>query len=227
MVGEILKPQGIYETAASGALQWIDDRLLYSQTKENYIDMVKKYLDKLIEKKVRLRVDNCVFFTRQAEFYGRMMQPGEWRYSPVYYQKIRDTKMPYFHYQMAEVIYLATWLAPTIPELVALREVLAKDAQMGMRMRDMKKQKKVLEWTQKRKEAWKKFLEIVSVAMSRNLKLYDREKELVVTTDASKKYWAAVVSQCSVADFESKDFDKQEHHPLMTLSGKFTRSQKN
>eukprot|EP00924_Labyrinthula_sp_SR-Ha-C_P012481 snap_masked-scaffold_10-processed-gene-8.24-mRNA-1 protein AED:0.45 eAED:0.46 QI:0/-1/0/1/-1/1/1/0/1717 len=227
MVGEILKPLGIYETAADGALQWIDDCLLYSRTKEGYMSMVRNYLDRLIEKRVRLGVDKCVFFTRQAEFCGRIMQPGEWGYSPVYYQKIRDTKMPYFHYQMAEVIYLATWLSPTIPELVALREVLAKDVQMGMKMRDMKKEKKVLEWTYERKAAWNKFLEIISVAMSRNLKLYDRDKELVVTTDASKKYWAAVVSQCPVADFKNKDFDKQEHYPLMTLSGKFSRSQKN
>eukprot|EP00924_Labyrinthula_sp_SR-Ha-C_P000878 augustus_masked-scaffold_7-processed-gene-6.53-mRNA-1 protein AED:1.00 eAED:1.00 QI:0/-1/0/0/-1/1/1/0/102 len=100
-----------------------------------------------------------------------------------------------------------------IPELAALRELLAKDVKMGMRMRNMKKEKKVLECTQERKLAWNKFLEIVSLAMSRNLKLYGRNKDLVATTDVSRKSWAAVVSQCSVTDFENKDFDKQKHHP--------------
>eukprot|EP00924_Labyrinthula_sp_SR-Ha-C_P007737 snap_masked-scaffold_28-processed-gene-1.23-mRNA-1 protein AED:1.00 eAED:1.00 QI:0/-1/0/0/-1/1/1/0/89 len=42
MVDEILKPLGIYETTASGALQWVDDCLLYSETKENYNGMVRK-----------------------------------------------------------------------------------------------------------------------------------------------------------------------------------------
>ena len=92
---------------------------------------------------------------------------------------------------MAQVVYLCNWLAPAIPNLSKLRDVFNQFT--GGKMKKVKKENKLVEWTPELTEAWEVLLEAVKNSSEKNLKRYDPDDELLLFTDASDHFWSLVV----------------------------------
>ena len=234
IVTEILQPAGLYEKEGQGvgALQWLDDTLLYARTFEEYLDGLKRFLKATINKKIRLSIKKCDLYGEKAEWCGRRINEVGWNFDSKFYDKILTVTRPERAWELAQAIYLCNWIGPAIPELSALREVFS-DFTKGKKMKAMKRENKLVEWTPERCEAWEKLLRAVRNSSEKFLHNYDPEQELMLFTDASDEHWSLVVMQDTKENVERAtagsevDVFELKPKPMMFLSGKFTKSEMN
>eukprot|EP00924_Labyrinthula_sp_SR-Ha-C_P006998 augustus_masked-scaffold_8-processed-gene-6.62-mRNA-1 protein AED:0.40 eAED:0.40 QI:0/-1/0/1/-1/1/1/0/1501 len=225
IVEHLCKPTGMYMNTGTGVMQWIDDTCLFAKTEEEYLGLISRFILQLQEKQIRMSLKKCVFAAKQIEYCGRRITSRGWSYLEEYYAKILRTTKPTYHHQMAEILYLATWLSPTIPGLVEYRQTLGEQVNMGGSMNELKKLNLEFEWTDELHDAWTGFLRTLSRAARKFLQMYDPDKALNVFTDASQLYWGCVVTQCRYDELEKPEVREQIHFPIMFFSGKFGDSQ--
>ena len=137
LMEEVLQPQDLY---LSHAIQWIDDTLLYGTDSNDYLDALSRFLSQIEEKGLRLNVDKCDFATDKVVWCGREITPDGWTFEQKFYKKILEIPKPQYVHEMAQVIYLANWLSPQIPEFSKLRDKLhdAKEF-MGKRLKALER----------------------------------------------------------------------------------------
>ena len=225
MVREVIMPTGFYCRDSTGILQWIDDSFFYIETLASYLIMLTNFLKQLIYKKVRLSIHKCTLLSHHIDYCGRHFSAEGWNFMPVYYEKILKTNRPRFHHELAEAIYLATWLQPAVPHLIKFRNILSEGVNLTGKIRDLKRANLLVDWTEERSNAWTGFLSAIAGASKRYLSLYDPKCELNIFTDASKFYWSAIVTQCNREELLKDKLINQCHKPLMFFSGRFDTSQ--
>eukprot|EP00924_Labyrinthula_sp_SR-Ha-C_P009383 snap_masked-scaffold_2-processed-gene-22.28-mRNA-1 protein AED:0.27 eAED:0.27 QI:0/0/0/0.5/1/1/2/0/248 len=169
--------------------------------------------------KVRMSLAKCDLASRKVNCCGRRLANSKWTFLPEYYEKILRTSKPIFEHQMAEVIYLATWLAPSIPRLAELKGIEISGSKKALKVKN-----EPVEWTPKRTKAWDDFLLMISRAAKEALAVYDPNEALCILTDVSIKYWSGIVTQCKYEELGKKEVEKQIHKPIMFFSGKFEGS---
>eukprot|EP00924_Labyrinthula_sp_SR-Ha-C_P014013 augustus_masked-scaffold_5-processed-gene-20.21-mRNA-1 protein AED:1.00 eAED:1.00 QI:0/0/0/0/1/1/5/0/969 len=131
IVEHLCKRTRFYMSTFSGMVQWIDDTCIFAKNEEYYMLVLDKFLYRLKEMKVRMSLRKCIFAAKEVEYCGKWITDKGWSFLEEYYAKIFRTSKPQFHHQMAEVLYLATWLSPTIPGLVEYRQKLGGKVNMG------------------------------------------------------------------------------------------------
>eukprot|EP00924_Labyrinthula_sp_SR-Ha-C_P012391 snap_masked-scaffold_10-processed-gene-5.47-mRNA-1 protein AED:0.39 eAED:0.39 QI:0/-1/0/1/-1/1/1/0/70 len=67
---------------------------------------------------VRKSLRKCIFAAHEMECCGSRITDKRWSFLEEYYVKKLRTRRPQFHHQMAELLYLATWLSSTILRVV-------------------------------------------------------------------------------------------------------------
>ena len=225
MVRELMMPTGYYLAKTNGILQWIDDTLIYAEDEEMMFKILEAVLKQLQVKRVRLSLMKCNFFEKQVEYCGRVLKENTWSFNESYYKKILSMRRPGFKYQLAEVLYLATWLSPTIPHLAEIRDELADGIRMGESMKKMKQANEVVIWNQNKLKSWERFKKVLKEAAKTNLDLYDGSRALNIFTDASREFWGALVTQCDHQELKKPELKDQIHYPLMFFSGRFNATQ--
>ena len=228
MLEEILKPTGCYSREHTGLLQWVDDTLIYSEDFDKYCETLDAFLKSTTKMAVRLNIRKCEFIAREIEWCGRYLTHGRWGFQKRYFNKILQMEKPQYVHQIAQVIYLCNWLGPTIPRLAELRENFAKFTNLnGKTLKMVKNQNKPIEWEENLEKAWKTLKEHVATTAERNLKNYQPKLPLLIFTDASKRFWSAIIMQVPFDNLNLDDIRSMQPDPLIFLSGKFTQTQIN
>ena len=227
----ILKPIGLLGKKVNGAIQWLDDTCLYAQDFDTYLEMLEKFLEQMIKRGVRLSIEKCELYGTEIEWCGRRINAQGWNFMTKFYEKILTVQRPVRVWEMAQVIYLCNWLAPAIPMLSQLRDKFNQFC-MGKKMKKLKKENKLIEWTPELVQAWQMLLTAVRNSSEKNLKKYNPDQELLLFTDASKEYWSLVVAQDTpenlrkaIVNGKLKDVYELQPRPMMFLSGKFQANQ--
>ena len=123
---ELLEPTRLFCRTKRGCLQWIDDSLLYADTYEKLMETMDSFLKQIINKRLRLSVLKCTFYTQEAEFCGRIISGDGWTFKPKFWEAIRNMPRPTKASQLSQAIHVAQWLAVTIPRFSELRDGLDK-----------------------------------------------------------------------------------------------------
>ena len=103
----------------------------------------------------------------------------------------------------------------------------------GKKMRTMKKENKLVQWTPERAEAWEKLLKAVRDSSEKFLYNYNPDEELILFTDASDEHWSLIVMQDKKENVDRAvqgtevDVFELKPKPMIFLSGKFSKSQCN
>eukprot|EP00924_Labyrinthula_sp_SR-Ha-C_P000685 augustus_masked-scaffold_7-processed-gene-0.45-mRNA-1 protein AED:1.00 eAED:1.00 QI:0/0/0/0/1/1/6/0/651 len=100
-----------------GLMQWVDDVLLYAIEVEEYLEMLDEVLKAFIKKKVRLNATKCELIAKEIKYCGRIISGGTYHFNKEYYKTILTMTQPILQYQMASVLYVCNWLAPTEDKL--------------------------------------------------------------------------------------------------------------
>ena len=224
---EILKPAGIYSTTGAGCLQWMDDSLIYADTFDQYLSVLERLLDAAIAKNLRFNIDKCIFLAETIEWCGRRVTRGKWKFDDRHFEKVLRLPKPKFYHKLAQAVYVANWLAPSIPEFASWRDKFREYTNLrGGTMRELERQNLPVYWTPELTQAWTTFRETIVKTSRTYLHNYEPDEALLVITDASDTHWSLVIMQSSYTFItEPINFKKLEPKPMMFLSGKFTLSQ--
>eukprot|EP00924_Labyrinthula_sp_SR-Ha-C_P014961 snap_masked-scaffold_9-processed-gene-3.21-mRNA-1 protein AED:1.00 eAED:1.00 QI:0/-1/0/0/-1/1/1/0/650 len=226
-VNEVLKGSEVGGLFGNGALQWLDDTLLYHETLKGYLQLLERFLENCIKVKFKLNLDKCDVVKKEVKWCGRVIENGHWRYDENYFAKITKMPVPENLGQLYDVIYVSTWLAEMIPCLseskgylnLTMRETestlvenkgrkLHKDARKRMNIVEFKTEKDQTEYT--------KFLKIIENCKQKRMKLFEAESQVAIFTNASNCYWSSVVALHAANRWE----------PVFFVSGEFTQSSK-
>ena len=118
LVREVIDPIGLFNSSGVGICQWIDDTLLYARDEDEYLRALESFLQQIRHKGLRLSVEKRTFLTRRASFCGREICSDGWNFSSHFYDKIINAPRPTYTYELAQMLYVATWLGTQIPNLV-------------------------------------------------------------------------------------------------------------
>ena len=117
------------------------------------------------------------------------------------------------------MVYLLTWLSECLPNIAKVKNYffeLAARVREASNIKDRKTRatdKTIMlsrYWSVLDSEMYKGMLQVVEFAAKQSLMNFNSKEDLTIYTDASKKYWGAVVVQ--------------QGRPLLFLSGKFSKA---
>ena len=200
---EILKPAKIYGRERNGCLQWIDDSLIYSQTFNDYLEILDRFLKAVANKKVRLNIRKCELINKEVEWCGRLVTYKKWGFHPKFFKKILEVNLPQYEHEIAQVIYLANWLSPCIPRLAELRDRFSDYTNLkGKTLKKIQKENKLVKWSESLVESWDELIRAIKYASEKFLHNYQPSEALLMFTDASKDFWALIIMQTTYNKLE-------------------------
>ena len=223
---EVLLPADLLQSSHNGAGQWIDDTCLYGTEVSKFINSVKRLLQQVIIKKVRLNIEKCFLLNSEVEWCGRLISHRSWQMHPKYYDRILKVGKPRYVDELQQAFYTAQWLSPTIPQLSKHREAFKQFLNLhGEKHSKVKRRNELVNWTPTLLKVWESFLKDIHMASKRFMANYSPNKGLGVMVDASDNYYSCVVVQLEESRLTSSpDFQSLPIKPLVFLSGAFTAS---
>ena len=133
---------------------------------------------------------------------------------------------PRFAHELAQALYVCTWLGPSIPKLSELKHDFVELVDLkGSTLKTLKSKNIIINWTPGLNLAWKKLIFTIYVASKGFLRNYDSSKELCLFSDANDLYWSLVICMAETEDLMKQDVKLLRPKPMMFLSGKFSKTQ--
>jgi hypothetical protein len=185
---------------------YLDDVLIYSKDEEEHKKHVKLVLEALRSRNLRAKLEKCEFHTTDFDFLGYHIRPGQ------------------IGMESGKVRAILEWPAPTnLKETQALlgmgnyyrRFITGYSTIIGALTKLTKKDQPFV-WGEDQKKAFQALK--IAFAQQPVLKMYDREKPIVVETDASDYAIGACLSQPD---------DQGRLHPVAYYSRKMIPAEQN
>eukprot|EP00924_Labyrinthula_sp_SR-Ha-C_P014048 augustus_masked-scaffold_56-processed-gene-0.3-mRNA-1 protein AED:1.00 eAED:1.00 QI:0/-1/0/0/-1/1/1/0/411 len=225
LVNEVLTNSEGDSIFGAGALQWLDDTLLYHNSFAGYLQLLGTFLKNCIQKKFKLNLDKCDLIQSKTKWCGRILEKGHWKYDSSYFAKIIKSPRPQTLGQLQDVVYVSTWLSDSLPNLsknkghlnTRMREIEENiKLEKGKKMRKDARKKVDIEkwWREEYQVEFQKFLQIIEGYQEKKLKIFEADGQMGIFTDASDKYWSSVLASFSGDGWE----------PIFFISGEFTQS---
>eukprot|EP00924_Labyrinthula_sp_SR-Ha-C_P002898 snap_masked-scaffold_13-processed-gene-10.41-mRNA-1 protein AED:0.15 eAED:0.15 QI:0/-1/0/1/-1/1/1/0/1159 len=210
----------------TGACCWLDDIILYSNSVNSLLSMTTEILDNAIKKRVRFNLKKCEWIRRETIWCGRKLFDGRWNFAEEYFDKIAKAPFPDMKRELAQIIYLANWLSPAVPNMAKLRIPFAPLINLeGKKLKEIEKQQIKVEWTEDLRVNFRKLLKEIAKAAKLGFEQYDRYKPLLLFTDASGEAWSLALLQDEPENV-TNDIKTLRPKPLLFLSGAFTDPQR-
>eukprot|EP00924_Labyrinthula_sp_SR-Ha-C_P015340 snap_masked-scaffold_87-processed-gene-0.0-mRNA-1 protein AED:0.48 eAED:0.48 QI:0/-1/0/1/-1/1/1/0/1690 len=225
LVNEVLTNSEGDSIFGAGALQWLDDTLLYHNSFAGYLQLLGTFLKNCIQKKFKLNLDKCDLIQSKTKWCGRILEKGHWKYDSSYFAKIIKLPRPQTLGQLQDVVYVSTCLSDSLPNLsknkghlnTRMREIEENiKLEKGKKMRKDARKKVDIEkwWREEDQVEFQKFLQIIEGCQEKKLKTFEADGQMGIFTDASDKYWSSVLASFSGDGWE----------PIFFVSGEFTQS---
>ena len=180
---------------------YLDDIVVYSKTKEEYVEHVNKVLEALEKAHLKVKRSKTEFHVQRIEFLGFIISPGRISMDPGKIKAVQDWPVPRNVKDVQSFLGFANFY----------RKFIAGYSALAAPLSNLTKKDRKFEWTQRAEEAFlqlkQQFLEEPILAM------FDPTKRTVVETDASDIAIGAVLSQPD---------EQQRLHPVAYHSRKMT-----
>ena len=149
---------------------------------------------------------------------------------PARAEALKEMKLPQTAAELSDFVYCCRWMSIAIPNFAERVEPLTKIlesayAKSGKRTRrsirsiDLRS----LSWGTTEDEAFTLLQDTLRNAVL--MSYPDPMKSVCIFTDASERYWSAVVTQCEEEELE-KEIENQKHEPLAFLGSAFGVTQR-
>lgn len=186
-------------------LVYLDDILIYSKTKEEHEEHLRKVLQRLKDNHLYGRIRKCLFFVDTIEYLGHIISPDGIRANPELVQAVARFPQPHSLKALQSFLGLANYYRKFIKNyskiVVPLTNIIGKTSSL-----------RPLEWTTEMQDAFETVKQHLTNAPC--LIIPDPNGDFEVTTDASDgdtKAISAVLTQNGhPVAFESKKLDKHQ-----------------
>ena len=204
---------------------WLDDFNLHAKSEDELLDSLKKFFSICSERGLFLSALKCCFFARQVRWCGRIISEKGVRLDPAKIEGLKDWKMPVNAGELCQFIHCMRWMSIGIPafaeRIAPLSDVLEEAyARAGKRKKRAIKNiaLRTLSWGADQEASFLSLQDTLRNAV--DIAYPDKEKVLCVYTDASDRFWSAVVTQTGSKEL-SKPREEQEHFPMGFLGAEF------
>ena len=187
---------------------YLDDILVFSSTEEEHIIHVRKVLQALGDKQLRLEPDKCEFHTQRTEFLGYIITTEGVEMDPKKVEAVKDWPRPESVKDVQSFLGFANFYRRFIKGYSAIASPLTELTKKG----------ETFEWTDVRQKAFDKLKEAFTTAPI--LQTFDPELQLVLETDASDYAIGACLSQ-------QKHGDNEKPRPVAFFSRKMQQAELN
>ena len=149
---EALLPLDLFCSEGTGACQWIDDTLLYSDDVDDAFVALERLFAKLIEKNLKINITKCCFFKTEVEICGRCLKSGgTWTFEDKFWKRISRIPPPTTTTELAQVIYICQWVSTCIPQFSEFREYFERiTGPLNISKSKLKKRERIIEWDEHR-----------------------------------------------------------------------------
>lgn len=174
------------------ALVYLDDILIFSSTKEEHMERIRKVLQRIRESGLRINPEKCEFMKTEVKFLGHILDKNGIAADPEKVKAIESFKKPNLVKQLRSFLGLANYYRRFIKNYSQYSKLLE-----GMCGKD---DKTTLNWT----EELEKTFEILRSKLVQTpvLNFPDFDKQFILDTDASFDCIGAVLSQKDEDGFE-------------------------
>ena len=221
------KVPACFDSIRSQFKAWLDDFLLFAKTEPLLLVLLRIFLQTCRRRNLIISLPKSLFFTKEAQWCGRIIDADGVRMNPKNYEGITNGGPPQTGAELCQYVNAMTWISNSIPcfaQVIApLRALLEKAyaATGGKRTKTSiaNINLKSINWDESHDQSFKS----LQTQVQKCIKLSHRDPTmtLCVHTDASDFFWAVAVTQCVPSELKKPTLD-QMHQPLAFLSGKFT-----
>ena len=204
---------------------WLDDFNLHAAEESNLLYVLEKFFLVCRKYGLFLSATKSTFFSRSIRWCGRLISADGYKLDPARIADLRSMREPLTAAELAEFIYCCRWMAIAIPDfsrrVAPLTSILEKSYSIsGKRTKRSIRNIKLsrLSWGPTHSTAFNSLQESLNSAVK--LSYLDPQKEVCIYTDASERYWSAVVTQVKKEDLQLSTED-QKHEPLAFLGSEF------
>ena len=208
---------------------WLDDFCLRSKEESALLSYLRTFFQICKEKGLYLSALKCKFFLKTLKWCGRIVTEHGYTLDPARLEGLKDMHAPETADELAQPIYCCRWMSIVIPEyarLIAPLNELLEEAYTRSGRRTKRSIRgmalSTLSWGSEHKKAFSDLQDSLRNAVM--LSHPDPEKEICIYTDASDRYWSAVVTQID-RDQLTLPTGEQRHSPLAFLGSEFKGSQ--
>ena len=170
-------------------LSWIDDVLIGATSNEHLLEILFKFVDRLLNIGGRLSLNKCNFFITLLHWCGVEVDlvKNQWRVDPARVESLRNTPKPEDQTGLSHILGTLRYYYWTVPadKQLQQRQLLATLAELDKPRLDLLKA-----WTPEHTEAMR--LAFNNICDGDWLLVYDPRQPVYVTTDASGLYGFAV-----------------------------------
>ena len=208
---------------------WLDDFNLHAKNEEQLLSLLERFLTICRKYGLYLSAKKCVFFSKSLKWCGRIIKPDSYTLDPSRIQGLRDMDTPKTADELLQFVHCCRWMSLAIPDFakqIAPLTSILEDAYNISGKRTKRSVKNIqlssLSWGAPHRNAFIILQDTLRRAVE--LSYPDPEMETCVFTDASDRYWSAVVTQCAPKEIK-KPVTEQTHKPLAFLGSQFKNSE--
>ena len=192
--------------------------------------MLQKFFEVCKEKGLYLSARKCIFFTKEVKWCGRRISANGYRMDPSNGDILRSMAVPRTAEELAQFIYCCRWMRMGIPNFSERIAPLSKVLEEAYKRSGRRKNRSIkgiqlstLSWGPAQEAVFKGLQD--TLLNSVKMAYRDSDKTLCLFTNASSKYWAAVVTQTEPDQLQLPHED-QVHEALAFLGGEFNETEK-
>lgn len=191
------------------AIPYLDDIIVFSNSVAEHKNHLEIVLGKLKAAGISLNSNKSKFFKTEVSFLGNIISKGQVKPDPQKIQAIRDCQPPNTLRELRSFLGLANFCSAYVKHYATIAAPLT-DLLKG----EVKASQKKICWTQESMEAFEKLKSDIAEVTSRAQP--DKDKDFILTTDASDKAMGAVLSQID---------DEGNERMIACFSKKFVKAQ--
>lgn len=208
---------------------WLDDFLLYSKTELDHLSILRRFFDICRKRNLFISLKKTAFFSNSIKWCGRIIDSDGYRMEPANWETLRTASVPMTADELCQFVHGAIWVSETIPmlheKIQPLRDILESAYEKpGSRKKKCIKRipLSTVGWDVTNDKAFEQVREMLCNSV--RISFLDTSKILCIHTDASDRFWSAIVTQCENTELEKPTID-QRHEPLSFIGSAFTDTQ--
>ena len=196
-------------------IAYLDDILVYSETREEHTEHVRKVLTRLLQKGLYLKLEKCEFYTRKVGFVGFVVSPAGIAMEPQRVATIRGWPEPRSFRDIQAFVGFANFYRRFIRDFSTVAAPLTSMLKGGK----AGKFTGAFKLTEEAAQAFRELCEAFTKAPV--LVHYDQRLPIRVECDASTVGIAGILSQ------EAQDPQQKHWHPIAFYSRKLNAAEAN
>lgn len=109
-----------------GCLNYIDDIIIYGETREQLKERTEKVLEKLNEYNVELNMDKCIYEATELIFLGHKLSANGITATPEKVEAVRNFRQPASAEETRSFLGLVNFVGKFLPDLATVTEPLRR-----------------------------------------------------------------------------------------------------